>query len=80
MLVRRFSRMAFVLSFWWCCWAALSIALWLPQYFGDIALPTAFSPFDWHVHEMIYCYVAAAIAGFMLTAIPNWTGRLPVNG
>jgi uncharacterized protein involved in response to NO len=61
-------------------WAALSIALWLPQYFGDISLPTAFNPLDWHIHEMIYGYVAAAIAGFLLTAIPNWTGRLPVNG
>jgi uncharacterized protein involved in response to NO len=61
-------------------WAALSIALWLPQYFGDIALPTAFSALDWHIHKMIYGYVAAAIAGFLLTAIPNWTERLPVNG
>jgi uncharacterized protein involved in response to NO len=61
-------------------WAALGIALWLPQYFGDMTLPTAFSPLDWHIHEMIYGYVAAAIAGFLLTAIPNWTGRLPVNG
>jgi uncharacterized protein involved in response to NO len=40
-------------------------------------LLTAFSPLDWHIHEMIYGYVAAAIAGFLLTAIPNWTGRLP---
>lgn len=61
-------------------WAAIGIALWLPQYFGDTSLPTAFSPLDWHIHEMIYGYVAAAIAGFLLTAIPNWTGRLPVNG
>lgn len=61
-------------------WAALSIMLWLPQYFGELALPTAFSPLDWHIHEMIYGYVAAVIAGFLLTAIPNWTGRLPVNG
>lgn len=61
-------------------WAALSIVLWLPQYFGDLSLPTALSPLDWHIHEMIYGYVAAAIAGFLLTAIPNWTGRLPVNG
>jgi len=61
-------------------WAALSVALWLPQYFGDLSLPTAFSPLDWHIHEMIYGYVAAVVAGFLLTAIPNWTGRLPVNG
>ncbi len=61
-------------------WAALAIALWLPQYFGHLKLPTAFGPLDWHIHEMIYGYVAAAVAGFLLTAIPNWTGRLPVNG
>ncbi len=61
-------------------WAALGVVLWLPQYFGEMSLPTAFSALDWHIHEMIYGYVAAAIAGFLLTAIPNWTGRLPVNG
>src|SRR5215468_1190985 len=61
-------------------WAALAIVLWLPQYFGHLKLPTAFAPLDWHIHEMIYGYVAAAVAGFLLTAIPNWTGRLPVNG
>ena len=61
-------------------WAALAVALWLLQYFGEMSLPTAFNPLDWHIHEMIYGYVAATITGFLLTAIPNWTGRLPVNG
>jgi len=61
-------------------WAAFGILLWLPLYFGEFALPTAFAPLDWHVHEMLYGYAAAVIAGFLLTAIPNWTGRLPVNG
>jgi uncharacterized protein involved in response to NO len=62
------------------CWAALGILLWLPQYFGEIGLPTHLGPLDWHIHEMVYGYAAAVIAGFLLTAIPNWTGRLPVNG
>ena len=61
-------------------WAALGVLLWLPQYFGELSLPTAFAPLDWHIHEMLYGYVAAVVAGFLLTAIPNWTGRLPVNG
>jgi uncharacterized protein involved in response to NO len=61
-------------------WAALSILLWLPQYFGELSLPTAFAPLDWHIHEMLYGYVAAIVTGFLLTAIPNWTGRFPVNG
>ena len=61
-------------------WAAFGILLWLPQYLGLVSLPTAFGPLDWHIHEMLYGYVAAAVAGFLLTAIPNWTGRLPVSG
>src|SRR5262245_55812876 len=61
-------------------WAALGVLLWLPQYFGEITLPTAFAPLDWHVHEMLFGYVAAVVAGFLLTAIPNWTGRLPIQG
>jgi uncharacterized protein involved in response to NO len=61
-------------------WAAFGILLWLPQYLGWFALPTRFGALDWHIHEMLYGYVAATIAGFLLTAIPNWTGRLPVSG
>jgi NnrS protein len=44
------------------------------------AVPTAFSPLDWHIHEMPYGHVAAVMTGVLLTAIPNWTGRLPVRG
>lgn len=61
-------------------WAAFGILLWLPQYYGLANLPTAFGALDWHIHEMLFGYVTAAIAGFLLTAVPNWTGRLPVNG
>jgi uncharacterized protein involved in response to NO len=61
-------------------WAVISLPLWLHQFYGDITLPTRFAPLDWHVHEMLFGYVAAAITGFLLTAIPNWTGRLPMNG
>ncbi len=32
------------------------------------------------MHELVYGYVPAIVAGFLLTAIPNWTGRLPVTG
>jgi len=60
--------------------AGLAVALWLPAYFGELTLPTAYPPLYWHIHEMIYGYGAAAVAGFTLTAIPNWTGRLPLQG
>jgi uncharacterized protein involved in response to NO len=61
-------------------WAALGILLWLPQYAGELSLPTAFGPVGWHIHEMLYGYVGAVVAGFLLTAVPNWTGQLPING
>lgn len=61
-------------------WAAIAVAVWLPFLAGAIHLPTKFSPLEWHVHELIYGYVPAVVAGFLLTAVPNWTGRLPVVG
>lgn len=61
-------------------YGGLGLCIWLPLFFGDIAIPTAFSPVDWHIHEMLYGYLPAVMAGFLLTAIPNWTGRLPIRG
>jgi uncharacterized protein involved in response to NO len=61
-------------------WSAACIMLWIPQLMGELSLRTAYPPLDWHIHEMLYGYVAAVIAGFLLTAIPNWTGRLPICG
>ena len=56
------------------------MALWPSFFTGAIEIPTAFSAVDWHAHEMIFGYVGAVVTGFLLTAIPNWTGRLPVAG
>lgn len=61
-------------------YAGLAVPVWLGVFGGKVALPTAFAPRDWHVHEMLYGYVAAVVAGFLLTAVPNWTGRLPLQG
>jgi uncharacterized protein involved in response to NO len=66
--------------FFGSCYAALAIVVWLPMFEGEIALRTTFVPRDWHVHEMLFGYVAAVLTGFLLTAIPNWTGRLPLQG
>jgi uncharacterized protein involved in response to NO len=66
--------------FFGACYAVLAIALWLPLFEGEIALATLFAPRDWHAHEMLFGYVGAVITGFLLTAIPNWTGRLPLQG
>lgn len=61
-------------------WAGLEVLAWLPMFYGELSVATAFSPRDWHVHELLFGYVPAIVAGFLLTAIPNWTGRLPLQG
>ncbi len=61
-------------------YAGLAILAWLPMFSGALELWTDFSPVDWHVHEMLYGYLPAVVTGFLLTAIPNWTGRLPIQG
>lgn len=60
--------------------AGLAILLWMAMLTGALALPSSFSPRDWHVHEMLYGYLPAVIAGYLLAAVPNWTGRLPLQG
>jgi len=61
-------------------WALVAVAIWLAAFRGLVSIPTAFDPVAWHVHEMLFGFVAAAIAGFLLTAVPNWTGRMPIRG
>src|SRR5689334_7389541 len=57
-----------------------AMALWLCELAGQITLPSAFDGIAWHRHEMLFGFVGAAVSGFLLTAIPNWTGRLPIAG
>lgn len=56
-----------------------AIPLWLWLYFSGRGLSGPFQGMDWHIHEMLFGYLAAVVAGFALTAIPNWTGRLPLS-
>lgn len=59
--------------------AALSILLWIGQYAGYLPAAYLRSP-AWHGHEMLYGYTLAVIAGFLLTAVPNWTGKPTPSG
>ncbi len=60
-------------------YAVLMMGLWLLTLRGTIT-PTGLSPFIWHGHEMVYGYTVAVIAGFLLTAVQNWTGiRMPAG-
>ncbi len=59
--------------------ASLSIALWAGQYAGWLPDPYLRGPV-WHGHEMLFGYTMAVIAGFLFTAVRNWTGRPTPRG
>lgn len=61
-------------------YTGLAVLAWLPIFHGELELWSTFGPVDWHVHEMLYGFLPAVVTGFLLTAIPNWTGRLPIQG
>ncbi len=61
-------------------WAAFALTLWIALFMTGSSLPSRFDPLAWHIHAMLFGFVLAAIAGFILTAIPNWTGRRPIQG
>ena len=61
-------------------WALIALCLWICSLVGEITLPTAIEALAWHRHEMLFGFVGAIIGGFLLTAVPNWTGRLPIAG
>lgn len=58
--------------------AGLALPLWLLINAGKLQ-PIA-NPLSWHMHEMLFGYVPAALAGFLLTALPNWTGQPSLKG
>jgi uncharacterized protein involved in response to NO len=61
-------------------WSACAMPLWIGLVTGRLSFATSYGTVGWHAHEFLFGYVGAIIAGFLLTAIPSWTGRLPVHG
>ncbi|MBP6514044.1 MAG: NnrS family protein [Steroidobacteraceae bacterium] len=60
--------------------AAILVPLWAASIAMGIALPLRWPGPLWHGHELLFGFVAAAIAGFLLTAVPNWTGQRGFGG
>jgi uncharacterized protein involved in response to NO len=60
--------------------AIVAMVVWIGSLTWGWEIGGDYGLVNWHAHEMLFGYTTAALAGFMLTAIPNWTGRLPVSG
>lgn len=61
-------------------WAATSMLIWILWVTGTGGYSLPYGGMAWHAHELLFGYGTAILAGFLLTAIPNWTGRPPVQG
>ena len=60
--------------------AGLAVPLWVLIVAGASGPEFLYPPREWHVHEMLFGFLPAVMTGFLLTAVPNWTGRLPLRG
>jgi uncharacterized protein involved in response to NO len=58
----------------------LALPLWLAWYTGFLAASSAINGLTWHIHEMIFGFAPAVIAGLLLTAVRNWTGSPTPTG
>jgi uncharacterized protein involved in response to NO len=56
------------------------MALWIVAVMGVLEIGGSYGSVAWHGHEMLFGYTSAALAGFLRTSVPNWTGRFPVSG
>ena len=61
-------------------WACAAMVLWIGMMSGDWPIANGYGAVAWHAHEFLFGYVSAVLCGFLLTAIPNWTGQLPIQG
>ncbi len=61
-------------------WACIAMVLWIGLLSGLWSFANRYGVIVWHAHEFLFGYIAAVMTGFLLTAIPNWTGRFPLQG
>lgn len=60
--------------------SVFALIVWGGFLSGINVLPNTLNPLWWHGHEMIFGFTCAVVAGFLLTAVQNWTGRPGVKG
>ena len=58
----------------------VAVPAWVVIFAGVSGSNFLYAPREWHVHEMLFGFLPAVMTGFLLTAIPNWTGRVPLRG
>jgi uncharacterized protein involved in response to NO len=61
-------------------YAVIAMMLWLLALLLEVRLAGDQPAYLWHGHEMLFGFISAAITGFLLTAVPSWTGQRGFSG
>jgi uncharacterized protein involved in response to NO len=61
-------------------YAVLALPVWVVSFYGGMQTGEYLRGVAWHSHEMIFGFAPAVIAGFLLTAVRNWTGQPTPTG
>ncbi|MBU2326983.1 MAG: NnrS family protein, partial [Alphaproteobacteria bacterium] len=61
-------------------WAIATMAAWMFARQGWLDLADSYGQSAWHAHELLFGFMPAVLVGYLMTTVPNWTGRFPLSG
>ncbi|MUO85284.1 NnrS family protein [Agrobacterium vitis] len=61
-------------------WAIATMAIWVSTVGGWLDLADTYGQSAWHAHELLFGFMPAVLVGYLMTTVPNWTGRFPLSG
>lgn len=61
-------------------WAIVTMAIWICARQGWLNLSGIYGQSAWHAHELLFGFMPAVLVGYLMTTVPNWSGRFPLSG
>lgn len=61
-------------------WAIAAVIIWIAVFNGWLNIAGRYGPPAWHAHELLFGFMPAVLVGYLMTTVPNWTGRFPLSG
>ncbi|MFL0691248.1 MAG: NnrS family protein, partial [Agrobacterium tumefaciens] len=58
-------------------WAIATITIWICAMNGWLEVAQVYGQSAWHAHELLFGFMPAVLVGYLMTTVPNWTGRFP---
>jgi uncharacterized protein involved in response to NO len=61
-------------------WAIAAVIIWIAVLNGWLDVASSYGQSPWHAHELLFGFMPAVLVGYLMTTVPNWTGRFPLSG